>query len=202
MRAGEAETPPASVAYVEFSGFVNVRAASDLMAHMTDIAAKGIPRVVMSITTPGGVSEPGFDLYERLRALPFHLVTHAVQIVESIGVAVYLAGDERRVGPMAKIMLHEGQLMVQTQGPATIPLSEVRRKLVGLEAEDDRERAIIVDRTPMTEQEARDLVEGGAELGAQEAVDVGIAHEIMMYEVDPPNAPRYEVVVEDLAPFQ
>ena len=47
------------------------------------------------ISTPGGTVMNGLNLYNVMRAMPFRLTTHNVGNVDSIGNAIFLAGEER-----------------------------------------------------------------------------------------------------------
>jgi ATP-dependent Clp protease protease subunit len=187
----EAAPPTPEVAYVVFEGYITITSAQEILGHMNDLAARGIPRVVLAMLTPGGQSEPGLDLYDALRAMPFQLATHAVGTVESLGVAVYLAGDERLIGPQATLMVHESRIVVPQ--PTGIPLSEARQRVTEMEADDARERAILVDRTPLDDAQARTLVEAETRWDAQSAVAAGLATEVKGFAVEPPTAPRLSV---------
>src|ERR1700683_2069856 len=92
--------------YVMFSAEINVNTTESLLATMADIVNQGIPRVILCLSTPGGDVMCGMDLYNVLRGLPFELVTHNVGNVDSIGNAVYLAGERRLASPHSTFMFH------------------------------------------------------------------------------------------------
>jgi ATP-dependent protease ClpP protease subunit len=129
------------------------------------------------------------NLYEKLRAFSFQLVTHAVMTVQSMGIAVYLAGDERRTGPQATFLLHPAAHICQAGEQH--PVSSLRQIITNLEASDARERSILEERASMQPDQAKALVETTTMLNAEQAVSDGLAHEIRMLEVDPPDAPVF-----------
>jgi ATP-dependent protease ClpP protease subunit len=58
------------------------------------------------ISTPGGSVMYGMNLYNVLRAFPIKLITHNVGNVDSMGNAVFLAGEERFACPHSTFMFH------------------------------------------------------------------------------------------------
>lgn len=91
----QAPDPPPPAAYVSFSGEINVGTTELLLATMANVANQGIPEVHLLISTPGGSVMNGINIYNVLRGLPLKLVTHNVANVDSIGNAIFLAGEER-----------------------------------------------------------------------------------------------------------
>jgi ATP-dependent Clp protease protease subunit len=180
---------PRSVAYVRFQGRISPESAASLLAIMTNLANQDVRRVVLVLTTRGGEIPAGLRLYKGLLAVPFHLVTHAIGTVQSMGIAVYLAGDERITDPLATFLLHPSHY--RCDRGEVIDLPELRQIVKRLTARDRRERSILVDRTSLTSEQAKALVEGYANLDAKEAVDAGIAHKKRKFAVVPADAPVY-----------
>ena len=183
------DTPTPSVAYVSFQGHINLGSTASLLAVLAHLESQGVPQVILALTTRGGDIEAGMNLYEKLRAFSFQLVTHAVATVQSMGIAVYLAGNERRTGPQATFLLHPAAHVCQAG--EQLPVSSLRQIITNLEASDARERSILEERTSMQPDRAQALVEATTMLNAEEAVNDGFAHEISMLEVDPPDAPVF-----------
>jgi len=86
--------PPEAV-YISFSAEINPNTTESLIAAMANCANQGVSRVHLLLSTPGGNVMNGMNLYNVLRGMPFKLITHNVGNVDSIGNAVYLAGEER-----------------------------------------------------------------------------------------------------------
>ena len=58
------------------------------------------------LSTPGGSVMNGLNLYNVLRGLPITLTTHNVGNVDSIGNAIFLAGQIRYACPHSTFMFH------------------------------------------------------------------------------------------------
>src|ERR1700680_3114676 len=97
---------PPPIVYVSFSAEIVPATTESLIAVMADCANKGVPHVYLMLSTPGGSVMHGLNLYNVLRAMPFKLTTHNVGNVDSIGNAIFLAGEERWACPQSTFMFH------------------------------------------------------------------------------------------------
>jgi ATP-dependent Clp protease, protease subunit len=103
--APQPQLPP-PIVYVSFSAEIVPATTESLIAVMADCANKGVPHVYLMLSTPGGSVMHGLNLYNVLRAMPFKLTTHNVGNVDSIGNAIFLAGEERFSCPQSTFMFH------------------------------------------------------------------------------------------------
>jgi ATP-dependent Clp protease, protease subunit len=184
-----APQPSPSVAYVHFQGHIDVGSTASLLAVLAHLETRRSHASSLPLPPEAATSKLGMSLYEKLRSFSFHLVTHALATVQSMGIAVYLAGDERKTGPPATFMLHPSTHMCQVG--EQLPVSALRQIIASLETSDARERSILEDRTGMAPDRAQALVEATTILNADEAAVDGIAQEITMLEVNPPDAPVF-----------
>lgn len=92
--------------YVSFSAEINASTTESLIAAMTNLANQGVPKVTLLLSTPGGAVMNGMNVYNVLRAMPFELTTHNVGNVDSIGNAIFLAGERRYAAPHSTFMFH------------------------------------------------------------------------------------------------
>jgi ATP-dependent protease ClpP protease subunit len=92
--------------YVVFSANVDQRSAESLLAAMSSCANGGAREVRLLLSTFGGNVSAGINLYNVLCGLPFRLVTHNAGDVASIGLAVYLAGEERLTCANSSFLTH------------------------------------------------------------------------------------------------
>ena len=171
-------------AYVAFMGHINDESVSEVVSHLDGLANnQSAERVVLAMQTIGGDINAGMHLYERLCAMPFHLVTHGVGLVASMGVPIYLAGEERLAGPQCQFLLHRAAFTAEAGKRFDIPL--LRERLAGLEADEQRTRGIYEDRTSLTRTEIESLKDAETVMGAQEAVGHGIAHRVRPFVIPP-----------------
>jgi ATP-dependent protease ClpP protease subunit len=170
-------------AYVAFVDHINDESVAVALSHLDGLAEEEIGRVVLAIQTKGGEINAGMRLYERLRAAPFQLVTHAVAEVSSMGIPLYLAGEVRRAGPQCQFSFHRPSITVEAEQALDVPaLDELR---AALEADEQRTRTVYEDRTPLAGAEIDALKATEAVLGAEEAVGHGIAHEVQPFALPP-----------------
>jgi ATP-dependent protease ClpP protease subunit len=102
----ESELDLSSV-YVSFSAEIDVKTTESLISTMANLASNpAVETVHLLLSTPGGSVMHGMNLYNALRAMPFHLITHNMGNVDSIGNAVFLAADERYACPHTTFMFH------------------------------------------------------------------------------------------------
>jgi ATP-dependent Clp protease, protease subunit len=178
----EGETAP-EVVYVSFSAEIIPHTTESLIATMANCVNGGVKEVHLLISTPGGSVMNGINLYNVLRALPLHLVTHNVGNVDSIGNAVFLAGDHRVACPHSTFMFHGVGF---DTGPG-IRCEEkfLRERLEGVLADQARIGAIIEERTSLSPEQVQPLFTEAQTKDAAYAASTGIVHEIR--DVDIPE---------------
>ncbi len=176
----EALNPTSAV--VVFEGFIGDTSVTELLDDLNDSVSKGVTEILVSFTTPGGEVEAGFRLYDELRQIAgkVQLSTHAFRVVASMGIAVYLAGDKRTIGPQAELMLHPTSS--RFDAGAQLTAAQLRHLAEQMDGKDERERQVIVERTGLSEADAITLIDGGTAgetiLPAAEAVANGFASKV------------------------
>src|SRR6266702_4262635 len=94
-------------AYISLSAEINVTTTEQIIAVATQLVTQqGFTRLYFLISTPGGTVMNGMNVYNVLRGLPAKIVFHNVGNVDSIGNAIFLAGDERYACPHSTFMFH------------------------------------------------------------------------------------------------
>jgi ATP-dependent Clp protease protease subunit len=188
----EAQQTPPEV-YVSFSAEIDANTTESLIATMVNLSNQGVQRVVLCMSTPGGAVMNGMNVYNMLRALPFTLVTYNVGNVDSIGNAIFLAGDERYASPHSTFMFHG--VGFTAQGGKHFDEKLVRERLDGLLADQKRIGSIIEERTTLTSQQVEPLFRDAQTKDATYAVGAGIVHEIKDLEI-PQGAPVISLVFQ------
>jgi len=182
--------------YVSFSAEINAHTTESLIAVMADCVTKRATEINLLLSTPGGAVMNGINLYNVLRALPVKLVTHNVGNVDSIGNAVFLAGEERYACPHSTFMFH-GVAAVFQPAAAQLQLDakQLRERLDGLDADELRIGSIIEQRTKLNHAEAVALFREQRTKDAANAVSAGIVHEIKDVQI-PPGSPVVALVFQ------
>jgi ATP-dependent Clp protease, protease subunit len=190
--ATEPEAPPAEV-YVNFSAEISPPTAETLIATMADIANKGVPKVTLCISTPGGGVPKGITIYNALRAMPFELSTHNIGNVDSIGNAVFLAGEHRYACPHSTFMFHG--VAAGAQDGERLDRRALRERTDSLVADEKRIGSIIRERSNLKAAEVDALFQEAKTMDAAAAVNAGLAHEVKDVQY-PPGAPIVSLVFQ------
>jgi ATP-dependent protease ClpP protease subunit len=176
-----ATAPPAI--YVSFSAGINLVSAQGLISAMAACASQGAREVHLLFSTDGGGVMYGINVYNVLRSMPFTLVTHNVGNVDSIGSAIFLAGERRYACPHSTFMFHG--VHWGFQGPGSLSAMQLRETVASVEADETRISSIIDERTNLSEGEARTFFRDAHTMNATDALGAGIVHEVRDVEVPP-----------------
>lgn len=177
--------------YISFSAEINPSTTETLIALLSNQANAGVTEVYMMMSTPGGSVMNGLNLFNVLRAMPFKLITHNVGNVDSIGNAIFLAGEERYASPHSTFMFHG--VGVDVPGAARFEEKNLRESLNRILSDQGRIGAIINERTSLNERQIRSLFKEARTKDATYARSVGIIHEIKDVNV-PAGTPIHSLV--------
>jgi len=133
------------------------------------------------------------NLYNVLKAFPFKLITHNVGTVDSIGNAVFLAGDERYACPHSSFMFHGVGLTFK--GEQRLEEKILREKLDSIMQDQKSIGSIISERTNLDEQQILELFREARTKDADFALGVGIIHEIRDLQI-PSGSPVISLVFQ------
>jgi ATP-dependent Clp protease, protease subunit len=190
VAAGPAPNP--QEVYVSFSAEINPNTTEALLGAMANIATQGVPKVTLCLSTPGGGIMLGMNIYNMLRGMPFKLVTHNVGNVDSIGNAIFLAGEERFACPHSTFMFHgvgfSGEGM-------SFEEKLLRERLDGVLADQKRIGTIIEERTTLTAAKIKPLFREARTKDADYALNAGIIDEIKDVNV-PAGVPVVSLVFQ------
>jgi ATP-dependent protease ClpP protease subunit len=162
--------------YVMFSAEIIPATAESLIATLAQCANQGVEEVNLILSTPGGSVMHGMTLYTALRAMPFRLVTHNAGSVNSIGNAVFLAGETRYAVPHSTFMFHG--VGFDAQAGARFEERLLRERLEAILADQKRIGAIIQQRTQLTAEQVEGLFREAQTKDATYAAGTGIVDEI------------------------
>jgi ATP-dependent Clp protease, protease subunit len=167
--------------YVSFSAGINVNTTESLITVMADCVKQRATVVYLLFSSEGGSVMHGINLYNVLSGMPFKLVTHNVGNVDSIGNAIFLAGEERYACPHSSFMFHgvgagfTGKLSVQNT-----------REFTGsLMADEARISSIVEHRSKLSEAQIRAFFGEAHTMNATEAVSAGIVDDIKDVKIPP-----------------
>jgi ATP-dependent protease ClpP protease subunit len=180
--------------YVSFSAEITAATTESLIATMANLANQGAAEVRLLLSTPGGAVMNGINLYNVLRAFPFKLVTHNVGNMDSIGNAVFLAGEERYACPHSTFMFHSVSANFPP-GTGQLDAKRLRESLSNVDADELRIGSIIEQRSKLTEAQVRAFFGEAHTMDVTEAVSAGIVDEICDVQI-PAGSPVISLVFQ------
>jgi ATP-dependent Clp protease protease subunit len=95
-----------SLHIVHFIGPINHSAVCTVRNLCLKALQSGASEIELHMSTEGGNMTAGFALYFFLKSLPLPLTTHNIGSVESVGVAIFLAGTKRYACPGTRFLVH------------------------------------------------------------------------------------------------
>lgn len=118
---------------VTFFGEIAPPYTNTLRACLCGYIQDGARKITILFASPGGSVDDGLALYTFLTALPVELTMHAVGIVGSMAVPVFLAGQKRIASANARFHFHEfswtypngGNVTQSTMNDNSVRLNEV-----------------------------------------------------------------------------
>jgi ATP-dependent Clp protease protease subunit len=179
--------------YVSFSAEIRPQTTETLIAVLGEQANKGVDEVYLLLSTPGGSVMNGLNLYNVIRGLPFRFITHNVGNVDSIGNAIFLAGEERYACPHSTFMFH-GVGFDMPQG-GRLEEKNLRERLDAILQDQRRIGSIIGDRTTLNERQIRNLFREARTKDADYALRVGIVNDVRDIQI-PAGSPVISLVFQ------
>jgi len=184
-------TQPPNVVYISFSAEINANTTESLIATVANLVNQGVRHIYLMLSTPGGSVMHGMNLYNVLRAMPVELSTHNVGNVDSIGNAIFLAGQNRYACPHSTFMFHGVGLDIQTGG--RLEEKNLRETLDRILSDQQRIGSILEERTQLTPEQIAALFLEAQTKDAAFAVGCGIVNEARDVQI-PKGAPVVTLV--------
>ena len=172
-------TPPKTVALLKLYGAVNEESCEEVIDQMLRYVYTGGDLIQFMISTHGGLVSEMFSLYDIMRITREDCVITTLGLgkVMSAGVLLLAAGTKgyRQVGANCQIMIHS--LKAEQGGYIT----QMENDLDHLKALEERYIKVLSQETNMSKRYIRKLFNKKLDvfLTAEEAVDLGIADEII-----------------------
>lgn len=162
--------------YISFSAGVDQNSAQQLIAQCAIQANKGVDEIVLVLSTPGGQVDPGITVYNVLRGLPVKLTTFNVGAVNSIGNAIFLAGEQRYAAPGTTFLFHG--VAVDINGKVRLEEKNLTETLQGIRVGQQKIGDIICSRTNIDAEEAKGLFFRQETKDTDFALKKGIIHDV------------------------
>lgn len=158
------------VPFALFPGEVSGNSLAD------QLQALDVDTIRVHIDSYGGAVSEGWAIYNALREHPAKIVTYGDGFVASAALYPFLAGDERYASTLSAYFFH--QVMTCAEGYA----SDLRAAADEVDKLTDIGIRAFVERTGMTEETVRQLMDHETWLTPQEALELGVATAIIQDE--------------------
>lgn len=169
-------TDPKHEVFVSFSAEVSPQTSEALLAVIAQQAVTGVKIVHLLLSTPGGSVMHGMNVYNVLRGLPIHLITHNAGNVDSIGNAIFLAGVERYACPHSTFMFHG--VGIDVNGKVRFEEKNLKEQLASIESNQQRIGDVIRERTALDDATIQSFFLNAITKNANDARVCGIVHDI------------------------
>jgi ATP-dependent protease ClpP protease subunit len=180
-KASGMTTPPQ---IVRFFAPVNPSTSVALIQAIDRARSKNSANVTLLLSTHGGDSDQGIAIYNYLRSLPNKITVVNMGVVASIATIIYCGCQRRLSVPHALFSFHPNSFNIVNE---QLGLQKLQEKINQLTTEYRCLAHILADASRLTFTEAESLLSQCVSLSPKEAVERGIAHEIMDYSI-PANA--------------
>ena len=173
------------IAYFQFAGTIDLANSRDIMTKLYAACRSGAKSIHLAMSSPGGQTGVGFQLFNFLISLPVPVTTHNTGFVDSAAVSMFLGGATRLCSPVSTFMLHAP---VQNY-PRTVEFtaSFLSFSAAQLQADEAFTRQLLTERTAMEQSKVLASMSPGLKLLPDEAKACGLVSGIELFTPAPDN---------------
>ena len=170
-------------AVIKFYSPVNESSIGALMRTVDQRLAAGTTEFTLLISTSGGSVYHGLTAYNYLRGIPAAVTTHNFGSVDSIGVALYCAGQKRLCVPQARFLMHP--VSMNFREGASYEEPKLLELVKGLRVDMGNCASVVAANTRKTKQQVFRAMLARTALDPKDAVEWGLVHEIRQQLFEP-----------------
>ena len=151
-------------------------ACTALINQVQSLIDDGVQSITLLLSSPGGNVYHGILVHNFLKGVPIEIVTHNINVCDSISAVIYAAGDRRLSVPHGRFLLHG----INAGFPQNINLSEVQleERLSMIRNDTNNIAGILAAAAGKTEEEVHQDMRQGLTLDPEGAMSYGLVHEI------------------------
>ena len=165
-----------NVASLYFSDGIRPETVEPLVAKCHDLSSR-VETIHLAMNTGGGSIDAGLYAYNMLSSLPCKLITYNVYAVNSVGVALFCAGDERYANPNASFLFHNIRC-VEIKGQTADQLEVL---VASLRLSAKKVADIISSSTMLSHEEVISRLHSDIPMSATDALSCELINEIRMF---------------------
>jgi ATP-dependent Clp protease protease subunit len=160
--------------YVGFCGMIDSEGVTRIATTLNGAVNEQFDCVYLCFSSLGGYVGDGIYLYHHIRSLPLSIVIHNTGTVASIATTIFVAAQHRACSPNSVFMIHP----VAAPAGGNMAAEPLQAALNAALADEARLENILRERTAITEDILARRRTTDVYLTAQQALELGLAHEI------------------------
>ena len=155
-------------------GTITPELADSLILQLLYLSARSDQEITLYIHSPGGEVNSGFAIYDTMKLLGCPIRTVCMGNASSMAALLFAAGDTRCILPHSKVMIHDP--LVQQVSGSTMKIKDCADSLLQIRS---TMADILSKRTGRTVEEILEKTEQETTFSAQEAVEFGLADQVL-----------------------
>jgi len=168
---------------IDFLGGVNIESLRQFKVALKKLEEKSKNRKIknpkakktITICSLGGDSTCGLAIYNLIRSSSLPIQTIALGFVASAGLIIFLAGRERLIYEDTILLLHKSKPVLKESSSSL----ETKIALGQLGVIEKKYRSIVLGNSALSARQLNELERWEKYITAQEAVKLGLAHEVI-----------------------
>jgi len=161
---------------IKFYTAVTEASIGTLMRTVDQKLAAGATHFTVLISTSGGSVFHGLTAYNYLKGIPARVTTHNIGSVDSIGVALYCAGQTRISVPQARFLMHP--VSMNFREAASYEEPKLMELVKSLRVDMENCASVIAANTRQSKKQVLRAMLARQTLDPDTAFDWGLVHEI------------------------
>jgi ATP-dependent Clp endopeptidase proteolytic subunit ClpP len=161
--------------YINFNLGISPESTQAFFRIIQEQLAKGMKKLHLLISSPGGNVDPGIAIYNLLKGLPIEVITHNYGSCDSIAALVFCAGEKRYTVSNSRFLIHGIGLTVQNQ---RFDESNLRETLDSLRNQRETISKIIAKECKKKIEDVEQDMLKGIVLSPEDAIKYGLVTEI------------------------
>ena len=169
--------------YISFADSINKKQFEEFIGTCNKAIQEYSPKTLhILFSSPGGDINLAFILFSFLRALPVKVIMHGSGKVDSCGLNVFLAGDERYATKGTTFLIHGATRHFGKDDSFTI--EQLHSELISLQEDQKKIIGNILDNTKFSIDEIKQTLMFGLTFDSNKAKDKEIISEVKEFVVD------------------
>ena len=117
--------------FIAFEGPISRQLTVNFRGGLCQLVNEGAKEITILFSSEGGSTDDGISLYTFLKALPVELTMHAIGLVKSIAIPLFLAAPNRYASQNARFYFHTYNWSTSVPETAVLTTLEERTLLIG-----------------------------------------------------------------------